>query len=100
VKQVRITSSAETDLLNGFAFYEHQQTGIGSYFLDSLFADIDSLALFAGIHPQHGHRLYRTHSKRFPFAIYYELIGDIAIVVAVLDYRQDPKVVHTVLESR
>lgn len=48
--RVRIARSAETDLLEGYAFYEEQHAGIGDYFLDSLFADIDALALFAGIH--------------------------------------------------
>ena len=32
--QVRIARSAETDLLEGYAFYEQQQAGIGEYFLD------------------------------------------------------------------
>jgi hypothetical protein len=50
--QIRIARSAEIDLLEGFAFYEEQQAGIGEYFLDSLFADIDALVLFAGIHPK------------------------------------------------
>jgi plasmid stabilization system protein ParE len=88
--QVRITRAAETDLLEGYAFYERQQAGIGDYFLDSLFADIDALALFAGIHPKPDGRLHRTLAKRFPFAIYYDLRGDIATVVAVLDCRQNP----------
>lgn len=88
--QVRIARSAETDLLEGYAFYEEQQTGIGDYFLDSLFADIDALALFAGIHPKPDGHLHRTLAKRFPFAIYYDLQDDTAIVVAILDCRQNP----------
>ncbi len=96
--QVRIARSAETDLLEGFAFYEQQQVGIGDYFLDSLFADIDSLALFAGIHPKPDERLHRTLSKRFPFAIYYDMQGDIATVVAVLDCRQNPASITKRLE--
>lgn len=89
--QVRISRSAETDLLEGYAFYEEQQAGIGEYFLDSLFAEIDALTLFAGIHPKLDGRLYRTLAKRFPFAIYYDLQGDAVIVVAVLDCRQNPE---------
>lgn len=50
--RVAITHSAEIDLLEGFSFYEEQAAGIGDYFIDSLFADIDSLALFGGIHPK------------------------------------------------
>jgi len=29
-------------------------------------------------------------SKRFPFAVYYEVAGKVARVNAVLDYRRDP----------
>ena len=88
--QIRITRSAETDLLEGFAFYERQQAGIGEYFLDSLFADIDALALHAGIHIKFDDRLHRMLARRFPFAIYYEMDDETATVVAVLDCRQNP----------
>ena len=88
--RVQIARSAETDLLEGYVFYEQQQAGIGDYFLDSLSADIDALALSAGVHPRPDSRLHRTLSRRFPFAIYYDLKGDIATVVAVLDCRQNP----------
>lgn len=88
--QVRIARSAERDLLAGFAFYERQQEGIGGYFLDSLYADVDSLVLYAGIHPKPDGRLHRTLAKRFPFAIYYDFKDSVATVVAVLDCRRDP----------
>lgn len=89
--RIAISRSAETDLLQGFAFYERQQMGIGDYFLDSLFADIDALALYGGVHPKPDGRLYRTLAKRFPFAIYYALQDDLVTVVAVLDCRQNPE---------
>ncbi len=71
-------------------YYEQQEAGIGDYFLDSLSADIDALALYAGVHPKPDGRLHRSLAARFPFAIYYDLKGDIATVVAVLDCRQSP----------
>ena len=88
--RLRIARAAEDDLINGFRFYERQQSGLGEYFLDSLSADIDALILFAGIHPKPFGRFHRTLAKRFPFAIYYDLDEDTATVVAVLDCRQDP----------
>ena len=88
--QVQITRPAETDLLEADVFYEQQQAGIGDYFLDSLYADIDALVLYAGIHPKPHGRLYRSLAARFPFAIYYDLQGETATVVAVLDCRQNP----------
>ncbi len=88
--QVRIARSTERDLLDGFAFYERQQAGIGSYFLDSLYADVDSLVLYAGIHAKPDGRLHRTLAKRFPFAIYYDFKDGVVTVVAILDCRRDP----------
>jgi plasmid stabilization system protein ParE len=87
--KVEILDEAELDLVEGFRFYESQATGLGDYFLDSLFSDIDSLRLYAGIHPRYfGH--HRLLSKRFPFAIYYRVAGKTARVTAVLDCRRDP----------
>jgi hypothetical protein len=63
--RLRILSLAEADLLDGFRFYEWQSSGIGSYFLETLYSDIESLRLHAGIH----RRVFGYHrmlSKRFP----------------------------------
>lgn len=98
--RVRITRSAEKDLLRGFAFYNRQQEGVGSYFLDSLYADIDSLAFYGGIHPRVDDRPYRALAKRFPFFIYYDRQGDEVTVIAVLDYRQNPTAITKKLEAR
>lgn len=87
---IRLTPSAEQDLLAGFDFYESQVAGLGDYFLDNLIADIDSLCVAAGAHPKSYANFYRMLSKRFPFAIYYELQDHTAFVVAVLDCRQNP----------
>lgn len=92
--QVRITASAEADLIDGFEFYELQQLGLGNYFLDSLYSDIDSLCFSAGTHIQYYKQLSRALSRRFPFAIYYRFERRIAYVVAVLDCRQNSKTIR------
>jgi len=71
-------------------FYAKHGESLGTYFLDSLFSDIDSLELFGGIH----RKLFGYHrllSKRFPYAIYYKLDGDVVVVWRVLDCRQRPE---------
>lgn len=87
--KISIQPSALADLRVGFRFYEKQQTGLGGYFLDSLYSDIESLLLYAGIHSQHFGK-YRVLSDRFPYAVYYELREDLIMVRAVLDLRRDP----------
>jgi hypothetical protein len=87
--KISIQPSALADLRVGFRFYEKQQFGLGGYFLDSLYSDIDSLLLYAGVHSRHFGK-YRLLSKRFPYGIYYDLRGDMILVRAVLDLRRDP----------
>jgi len=48
---VVILEDAGEDLESGAQFYESCATGVGDYFLDSILSDLDSLVLFAGIHP-------------------------------------------------
>jgi hypothetical protein len=48
--KLQILASAFDDLADGRDFYERQGEGLGDYFLDSLFLDINSLAFYAGIH--------------------------------------------------
>ena len=49
--KIKILPQAEQDLIDGFHFYEMQQAGLGGYFLNTLFSDIESLEFFAGAHP-------------------------------------------------
>jgi hypothetical protein len=94
---ITILPSARKDLASGFAFYESQEPGLGSYFMDSLFAEIDSLELYAGIHPA-VFNYYRFLSKRFPYAVYYSMEAGTVLVKAVLDCRRDPAFIRRQLE--
>ena len=96
--RIKILSVAEKDLEEGYRFYESQADGLGTYFLDTLYSDIDSLAYFAGIH-----RVvlgyYRLLSKRFPFAVYSRVVDDVALVYAVLDCRRNPSWIRAKLSK-
>ena len=94
---VTILESAQEDLFRGFRFYEEQEPGIGAYFFDTLSSEIDTLGKSAGIHPR---RLgyFRMLSATFPFAVYYKIEGNEAVVRAVLDCRQDPQIIKDRLQ--
>jgi hypothetical protein len=98
--KIEILRSAMQDLLEGSAFYERQREGLGAYFMDALFSDIDALQLFGGVHARFFGRFHRTLSKRFPFAIYYTFEGTAVLVHAVLDCRRDPERTDTRLQER
>jgi plasmid stabilization system protein ParE len=95
---VRILRPALEDMAGGRHFYDQQSTGLGDYFFDSLFADIDALALYAGIHSRH-YGFFRSLAKRFPYAIYYQIIREEVVVFRVLDCRRDPKWIRRNLTS-
>lgn len=90
MKSIRILSAARGDLLRGYRFYEEQAPGVGRYFLDTLFSEIESLGLNAGMHPISLGKYHRLLSRHFPWAIYYQVHGDSVLVYAILDNRADP----------
>jgi len=89
--QIKILDPAEEDLLAGIQFYEDQCEGLGPYFQDSLFADIDGLLIHAGVHRVVFGKYHRMLASRFPFAVYYIVDGQTVLVHAVLDCRRDPQ---------
>jgi len=96
--RIKILYSAVEDLHSGRIFYEKQSLGLGEYFFDSLFSDIDSLALYAGIHQQvFGY--HRLLSKRFPYAVYYTVENETAVVWRVLDLRRNPDRIRQALDQ-
>ena len=89
-RQVVVLPAAEDDLDTGEEFYEGQAEGLGQHFIDTLRNDLRSLSVHSGNH----RRLYGFHralSKRFPYAIFYRVNGDLVSVYAVLDCRRDPE---------
>lgn len=96
--RIQVLEEALVDLGQGFRFYESQEAGLGAYFLEQLFFDIDSLRDSAGIHPlTFSH--HRALSKRFPFAIYYSVKGEFVRVHAVMDCRRKPSWIRRRLEG-
>ncbi|MGI8906982.1 MAG: type II toxin-antitoxin system RelE/ParE family toxin [Candidatus Sumerlaeaceae bacterium] len=88
--KVRILQEAREDIIRGQSFYEQQGDGLGDYFVNSLFSDIDSLCLHAGVHVTvYGY--HRMVAKRFPFSIYYRIDNNVAYVWRVIDSRREPR---------
>ena len=90
MKVIRILTSARHDLVRRYRSYESQATGAGRYFLDTLYSEIDSLALNAGMHPKIFETYHRLLPRNFPWAIYYRIQDDRVLIYAVLDNRADP----------
>lgn len=88
--RIELLDLAQDDLVDGYYFYESQEAGLGGYFIDALYSDIDSLQIFGGIHRKAYKNLHRSLSKRFPFAIYYSVESEVVRVRSVVDCRKNP----------
>ena len=95
---IEILEEAQDGLIQGFHFYESREPGLGSYFIDCLFSDINSLLVYAGIH-QILLAYHRCLSKRFPFAIYCSIEKQLVRVHAVLDCRRNPSWIRKRLKA-
>ncbi len=99
VKAVIVSEEADKDLETGKSFYERGGKGVSEYFANTLVGDIESLKIYAGIHlKKHGH--YRMLSKTFPYAIYYNILGDVAQVLAIMPVRRDPAWISEQMKGR
>ena len=96
--KIKILHTAMDDLAVGRNFYDRQEAGVGEYFFDSLFAEIDSLAIYGGIHSIH-FGFHRLLAKRFPYAIYYKIIDETVVVFRVFDCRYNPKRISNMLDD-
>jgi Plasmid stabilisation system protein. len=97
--RIEILPEAQDDLIAGFRFYEHQTSGLGSYFRESILGDIDALAVHGGAHGKvFGY--HRSLSRRFPFAIYYRVDADVVRVRAILDCRRNPSWIRRRIRGR
>jgi hypothetical protein len=95
--KIQVLRFAMEDLAVGRRFYDRQEIDLGDYFFDSLFAEIDSLALYGGIHAVH-FGFHRLLAKRFPYAVYYKVTDDKVLVYRVLDCRRNPKRLRKALD--
>ena len=98
--KIQLLRSAQLDLINGYRFYDKQAEGLGPYFLDTLYSDIDSLVVNAGIHPVYFGKYHRLLSKRFPFAVYYRVENQTVRVYAILDCRRNPAWIRKKLNDK
>lgn len=96
--KVRVLRSALEDIAEARRFYDRQEAGVGEYFFDSIFSEIDSLVLFGGIH-RTVYGFQRALAKRFPYAIYYRISSGEVLVFRVLDCRRDPKQIRRELDG-
>ena len=98
-REVFISDEARDDIEDGRDFYDSCELGAGDYFSGCILSDISSLQIYFGLHRKH-YGYHRLLSKRFPYSIYYDVVNEVVMIVAVLDMRMEPSSLCEVVSRR
>ncbi len=90
--EYRLVAEPRTDLdvAATFDWYEKEQAGLGREFLDELRATYERVAGGPLAYQDLRSGIRRALVRRFPYAVYFAVEGDVIVVLAVLHVSRDP----------
>jgi plasmid stabilization system protein ParE len=99
VSDVWFLPSALADVGTAYAWYEAESRGLGVEFVEAVQAALERILEFPLASPV-AHRDARRHLlERFPYCLYYRVVGEGLVVVALLHAARDPDRTETRLEG-
>jgi len=81
---------ADLDVEAAFEWYENERGGLGLEFLDALRATYNRIADGPLKYQELRGGIRRALLRRFPYAVYFGIEGEVVVVVAVLHASRDP----------
>ena len=81
---------ADLDVAAAFAWYENEEAGLGQEFLDELRAAYERIVQGPLGYQDLRSGIRRALLRRFPYAVYFAIEGDVIVVLAVLHAGRDP----------
>jgi plasmid stabilization system protein ParE len=88
---VVVRPEAEQDLSDGRDWYERQREGLGGEFLTAVDEVFDHIRESPELHAAEYKRVRRTALNRFPYIVYYRLVGEVVEVIAVQHAGRHPR---------
>jgi plasmid stabilization system protein ParE len=83
--------AAAADVEAAYRWYEHQRVGLGEEFLAAVRRTLKTITAHpAGCPVIHRHTR-RALVRRFPYAVFYQLVGEQVVVVACMHGRRSPR---------
>ena len=87
---VQVRRAAELDVAEAQLWYEAQRSGLGAEFHSEVSQVIDRLAETPLIYQVVYRDIRRAIVHRFPYLIWYRVVGEVVTVLACTHGRQDP----------
>lgn len=95
--EIQVRRAAELDIAEAQVWYESQQTGLGEEFRTEISRVADRLAETPLIYRKVHGDVRRAIVRRFPYLIWYRVIGETVNILACSYGGRDPKLAKTLL---
>jgi plasmid stabilization system protein ParE len=73
-----------------YRWYEDQRAGLGEEFLAAVGQTVEAIASHPAGYPAIHRETRRALVRRFPYAVFYRLVGEQVVVVACMHARRHP----------
>ncbi len=83
---------AQADLLAARNWYEQQRTGLGDTFAEAVEQILSWIEAMPEMYAVVAWDVRRGKLRRFPYVVYYRVLGDRIEVIAILHGSRDPQV--------
>jgi toxin ParE1/3/4 len=92
--EIVLLLAADQDLQAAYEWVSRYREGRGNEFLADLDKGLDYLRQYPRVGKVHRGRYRRLLIPKYPFGIFYVVATDRFVVHAILDLRQDPKIIE------
>lgn len=82
--------AAAADLDEAFHWYEAQRPGLGSQFLKAMEEVFQAVSETPPAYPVVHRDTCRAHVRRFPYGVFFRVVGDDIVVVACFHGKRNP----------
>jgi len=83
--------AATADIEDAYVWYEAQRSGLGRAFRDSVDAALLLMAASPKAYPILHRDTRRALLRRFPYCLFYRLVGEQVVVVACMHAKRNPR---------
>lgn len=91
MRKIRFAEQARAEFVDAAAWYEEQRKGLGTQFVLMVEAKLSYIRKSPEIFPIAYGQYRRALVKRFPFAIFFEIVGESINILAVYHTSRESK---------
>ena len=96
-RELIVELGAESDIAEGYGWYEERQSGLGSRFLEELDTAFARLAENPASYQEVMPNIRRAVTHTFPYLVFYTFTAQAVYILAVIPAAQDPNEISSKL---